>query len=78
MGVERLARGTDKFLSRKVCALLLWLQWCIFVLLVVSYEAGHGKSVMEMVRVKSANSPLSATTMVKAPPRGTGVYEITF
>ena len=50
---------------------LLWLQWCIFVLIVVLYEAGHGKEhVMEMVRVKSANSPLSAMAMVKAPPQG--------
>ena len=32
----------------------------------------------EMVRVESTDSPLSATAVVKAPPQGTGVCEITF
>ena len=31
VGVECLARGTEKFLSRKVCAFLVWLQLCMFV-----------------------------------------------
>ena len=43
---------------------------------IVSYAAEHGKEhVAEMVRVNSADSPLSAMAMVKAPPRGTGVCE---
>ena len=46
----------------------------VFVFIVVSYAAGHGKEcVTEMVRVESAYSPLSATAVVKAPPRGKGV-----
>ena len=32
----------------------------------------------EMVRVESADSPLSAMAEVKAPPQGTGVCEIMF
>ena len=57
------------------------LQLCMFVhvFLVVSYAAGHGKEcVAEMVRVESTDSHLSATAVVKAPPRGTGECEITF
>ena len=80
VGVERLAQGPEKFLSRKVCAFLLWLQWCMFVYvyIVVSYAAGHRKEcVTEMVRVKSTDSPWSAMAGIKAPPRGTGVCEIT-
>ena len=51
----------------------------MFVFIVVSYDAGHGKEcVTEMVRVESTDSPLSAMAVVKAPPRGTGVCEITF
>ena len=79
VGVERLAQRPEKFLSRKVCAFLLWLQSCVFVYIVVSYAGGHRKEcVTEMVRVKSTDSPLSAMAMVKAPPQGTGVCEITF
>ena len=41
---------------------------------IVSYAAGHGKEcVTEIVRVKSTDSPLSATAVVKTPPQGTGV-----
>ena len=55
------------------------LQLCMFVFIVVSYAAGRGKEcVTEMVRVESADSPLSATAGVKDPPQGTGVCEITF
>ena len=69
VGVKCLALGPDKFLSRKVCAFLLWLQLCMFVFIVVSYTAGHGKEcVTEMVRVRSAYFPLSVTAVVKAPP----------
>ena len=49
---------------------------CAYVC-IVSYAAGHGKEcVTEMVRVQSADSPLSAMARIKAPPQGTG--EITF
>ena len=81
VGVEHLAQRPEKFLSRKVCAFLLWLQLCMFVhvYIVVSYAAGHRKEcVTEMVRVKSTDSPLSAMAGVKAPLQGTGVCEITF
>ena len=51
----------------------------MFVFIVVLYAAGRGKEcVTEMVRVESADSPLSATAVVKAPPRGTGECEIMF
>ena len=51
----------------------------MFVFIVVSYAAEHRKEcVTEMVRVKSAYFPLSATAVVKAPPRGTGECEVTF
>ena len=58
-----------------MCISWLWLQLCI-IICIVSYAAGHGKErVTEVVRVESADSPLSATAMVKAPPRGTGICE---
>ena len=51
---------------------------CAYVC-IVSYTAGHRKEcVTEVVRVKSADFPLSAIAGVKAPLRGTGVREITF
>ena len=54
MGVECLAQGPDKFLSRKVCAFLLWLQLFMFVFIIT---AGHGKEfVAEVVRVESTDS----------------------
>ena len=40
VGVECLAQGPEKFLPRKVCAFLGWLQVCMFV---VSHTAGHRK-----------------------------------
>ena len=59
-----------------MCASLLWLQLRFIVVL---YTAGHGKEcVTEVVRVESADSPLSAMAGVKAPPQGTSVCEITF
>ena len=46
---------------------------CAYVCIVL-YAAGHRKEcVAEVVRVESADSPLSATAEVKAPPQGTGV-----
>ena len=46
----------------------------MFVYIVVSYAAGHRKEcVTEMVRVKSTDSSLSATAVVKTPPQGTSV-----
>ena len=58
---------------------LLWQQLCFFVFIVVSYTAGHEKEcVMEVVRVESADSPLSVMVVVEAHPQGTGVCEITF
>ena len=56
---------------------------CIFavaaVVYVCMYAAGHGKEcVTEMVRVKSADSPVSAMAGTKTPSQGTGVCEITF
>ena len=49
------------------------------VVYVCMYTAGHRREcVTEMVRVKSADSPLSAMAGVKAPSQGTGVCEITF
>ena len=54
-----------KFLPRKVCEFLLWLQLCI-----CSYTEGHRKEcVTEMVRVKSADSTLSAIAGVKLLPK---------
>ena len=53
---------------------------CIFavaavVYILVLYTARHRQEyVMEVVRVESAESPLTATAVVKAPPRGTGVH----
>ena len=47
----------------------------MFVFIGVSYAAGLRKEcVTEMV----TDSPLSAMAVVKAPPQGTGVCEITF
>ena len=51
----------------------------MFVFIVVSYAAGHGREcVVEVFRVKSADSPLSAMAVVKVPPQGKGECEITF
>ena len=73
VGVEHLPQGPDKFLPRKLCASFCCGCSCAFVC-IVSYAAGHIKEcVTEMVRVKSTDSPLSATAGVKTPPQGTGV-----
>ena len=73
MGVERLTRRiTEKFLPRKVCACFFAEAVVVnmFVSIVVSYAAGHGKEcVTEIVRVKSIDSPLSAMAVVKTPPQ---------
>ena len=46
---------------------------------IASYAAGHRKEcVTEVVRVQSADSPLSAMAGVKTPPQGRGVCEIMF
>ena len=74
VGVECLTQGPEKFLSRKVCAFLVWLQVCMFCCFTCSRAE---KGVGQMVRVKSTDSPLSAMAVVKAPPRGTGVCKIT-
>ena len=48
------------------------------IVFVVSDAAGHGKEcVMEVIRVESADSPLSAMAGAKGLP-GTGVCEIMF
>ena len=48
---------------------------CSCVFIVVSDAARHGKEcVTEVVRIEFADSPLSATVLVKAPPQGTGVH----
>ena len=69
VGVERLTQGQE-FLPRKVCGSFC----CGCSYAYVLYTAGHGKEcVTEIVRVESADSPLSAMAVVKTPPQGTGI-----
>ena len=61
---------TRKSLEEGVCFFAVAVVVHLFVYIVASYTEGHGKEcVTEMVRVESADSPLSAMAGVKLLPK---------